>query len=329
MSPSAATVRDSRPLFSSIFNACPFSTCLQPSLSLLLPYRARPLCPPRLQACPIAGMRVMRDSDVPAVARLLNAYLSSFAMRPVLSEEEVAHWLLPRAGVIDSFVVDAATALAEERVRAAGLGLPEPAGPAAVHPASGCSVTDFVSFYHLPSSIIGHEKHKELRAVYSYYNVPGAAVAAAGAGASAAADAAKPASAEAGAGAGAADAEGAPAGAGGKKKGGKKEKAGGAAAAAVGHTLPVLMEAALVLAKEVRPAGAGSGLCDGQSAGMLRASCPCCWRVRHCRCVCAIVQPLPTVPPPPSPLASLPSPLCSATWTSSTPWTSWITTRAC
>ena len=32
-------------------------------------------------------------------------------------------------------------------------------------------VTDFCSFYHLPSSILKHDKHKTLFAVYSYYNV--------------------------------------------------------------------------------------------------------------------------------------------------------------
>lgn len=32
-------------------------------------------------------------------------------------------------------------------------------------------ITDFCSFYHLPSSIIGNDKHKKLNAVYSYYNV--------------------------------------------------------------------------------------------------------------------------------------------------------------
>ena len=32
-------------------------------------------------------------------------------------------------------------------------------------------VTDVCSFYHLPSSVIGHPKHSKLNAVYSYYNV--------------------------------------------------------------------------------------------------------------------------------------------------------------
>ncbi|KAF4736787.1 glycylpeptide N-tetradecanoyltransferase, partial [Perkinsus olseni] len=32
-------------------------------------------------------------------------------------------------------------------------------------------VTDFLSFYSLPSSVLGNDKHKTLYAAYSYYNV--------------------------------------------------------------------------------------------------------------------------------------------------------------
>ena len=34
-------------------------------------------------------------------------------------------------------------------------------------------ITDFVSFYSLPSTILRHEVHKILNVAYSYYNVPG------------------------------------------------------------------------------------------------------------------------------------------------------------
>ena len=65
-------------------------------------------------------------------------------MAPELNLEEFAHVLLPRAGVVNSYVrVDYETG----------------------------QVTDFCSFYHLPSSIIGHPKHSLLKAAYSYYNV--------------------------------------------------------------------------------------------------------------------------------------------------------------
>lgn len=59
-------------------------------------------------------------------------------------EEETRHWLLPREGVVYSFVVEN----------------PE------TH-----AVTDMCSFYHLPSSIIGHAKYETLHAAYSFYNV--------------------------------------------------------------------------------------------------------------------------------------------------------------
>lgn len=34
-------------------------------------------------------------------------------------------------------------------------------------------ITDLVSFYSLPSSILGHPKHTTLNAAYMYYTVPG------------------------------------------------------------------------------------------------------------------------------------------------------------
>lgn len=34
-------------------------------------------------------------------------------------------------------------------------------------------ITDLVSFYSLPSSVLKHETHKLLNVAYAYYNVPG------------------------------------------------------------------------------------------------------------------------------------------------------------
>jgi glycylpeptide N-tetradecanoyltransferase len=58
------------------------------------------------------------------------------------SEEELAHWIVPRDGVVDAFVVE------REGV-----------------------ITDFCSYYYLPSSILKHPKHTTLNAMYSFYNV--------------------------------------------------------------------------------------------------------------------------------------------------------------
>jgi glycylpeptide N-tetradecanoyltransferase len=58
------------------------------------------------------------------------------------SDEEVRHWLTPRQGVMESFVVQLD-------------------GP----------VTDFASFYVLPNTVVSHPVHKRLDIAYSFYNV--------------------------------------------------------------------------------------------------------------------------------------------------------------
>lgn len=92
----------------------------------------------------IPGFRQMASKDVPAVTKLLKEYHQKFKLVPLLNQEEVAHLILPREGVLNSYVVEDPT----------------------TH-----QVTDFCSFYHLPSTIIGNEKHKSLNAAYSFYNV--------------------------------------------------------------------------------------------------------------------------------------------------------------
>ena len=73
---------------------------------------------------------------------MLNEYLSKFKLRMHFSEAEVSHFLLPRNNVIYSYVVKDANK----------------------------EITDFFSFYNLPSSVLKHEEHKILNVAYSYYN---------------------------------------------------------------------------------------------------------------------------------------------------------------
>lgn len=88
----------------------------------------------------------MLPGDVPSACALLNGYLSTFALHPEFSEADFGHWLLPRPGVVDTFVLP--------------------------HPTTG-RVTDMLSFYHLPSTVIGNAKHTTLAAAYLYYYAPG------------------------------------------------------------------------------------------------------------------------------------------------------------
>merc|ERR550514_2310505 len=91
----------------------------------------------------LPGMREMEPRDVTRVYELITGYLKKFPLHPEFAADEVAHWMLPRDGVIYSWVRE------------------NPAG----------EVTDVCSFYSLPSTILGNDKYNLLKAAYSYWNV--------------------------------------------------------------------------------------------------------------------------------------------------------------
>jgi glycylpeptide N-tetradecanoyltransferase len=94
---------------------------------------------------PIEGIRPMVKKDVKMVQSLLSEYLQNFDVSFQFSKDEVAHFFLPRENVVFSYVVvDSKTN----------------------------EITDFISYYSLPSTIIGDEKYKTLYAAFSYYMVP-------------------------------------------------------------------------------------------------------------------------------------------------------------
>ena len=63
-------------------------------------------------------------------------------MHITFSEDEVAHFFLPLNGVMHSMLVEGDQG----------------------------EITDFISFYALNSSILGHEKYDKLYAAYAFYN---------------------------------------------------------------------------------------------------------------------------------------------------------------
>lgn len=72
--------------------------------------------------------------------------MKKFKLHIKFSADEIAHFFIPKEWVIESWVVeDPETKL----------------------------ITDFLSFYSLPSTVLRHETHKILNVAYSYYNVPG------------------------------------------------------------------------------------------------------------------------------------------------------------
>lgn len=89
------------------------------------------------------GFRQITKEDVPQAYKLLDKYLKTFKLSPVFTEEEFEHWFLPRNGVISAFVV------ADKKNK----------------------ITDLVSYYSLPSTVMNHPNHKVVRAAYAFYNV--------------------------------------------------------------------------------------------------------------------------------------------------------------
>ncbi|XP_039547098.1 glycylpeptide N-tetradecanoyltransferase 1b isoform X2 [Pimephales promelas] len=87
------------------------------------------------------GLRPMTVQDVQVVQALLKEHLKAFHLSPVLTLEDVEHWLLPQDGVIDTYVVESMTG----------------------------TVTDMVSFYTLPSTALNHPVHKDLKAACVLY----------------------------------------------------------------------------------------------------------------------------------------------------------------
>lgn len=88
------------------------------------------------------GFRRMKTEDIDATHKLLVEFLSRFDLAPYFTKEDFVHWFVPRPNIIDSFVVE-----------------------------NNNVITDFVSYYTLPSSVMHHPVHKSLKAAYSFYNV--------------------------------------------------------------------------------------------------------------------------------------------------------------
>ncbi|CAG9476172.1 glycylpeptide N-tetradecanoyltransferase, putative [Plasmodium vivax] len=90
----------------------------------------------------IKNMRLMKKKDVEGVHKLLGSYLEQFNLYAVFTKEEIAHWFLPIENVIYTYVNE-----------------------------ENGKIKDMISFYSLPSQILGNDKYSTLNAAYSFYNV--------------------------------------------------------------------------------------------------------------------------------------------------------------
>ncbi|XKL61243.1 hypothetical protein PGB90_008300 [Kerria lacca] len=91
----------------------------------------------------ISGFRKLVIDDVPNAHKLLHEYLKKFDLVPIFTEEEFRHWFVPQTGIVDTYVVEN----------------------------NNKEITDMVSFYTLPSTVMHHPVHRSIKAAYSYYNV--------------------------------------------------------------------------------------------------------------------------------------------------------------
>lgn len=90
----------------------------------------------------LPGIREMTKADVPAVTVALNQHLfANYKVHISFTEEEVEHFLLPQKAVVYSYLIK------DEQGR----------------------VTDFTSFYALPSSVLNHPEHSKIYAAYGFY----------------------------------------------------------------------------------------------------------------------------------------------------------------
>lgn len=100
----------------------------------------------------ILGIRECRKSDVPSATKLLNKYLQKFELKGIFEEEEFEHWFLPRKEIVNTYVVQVHSA---DKISGI-INL--------FHQNSSGEITDMISFYTLPSTIIGNQKYKTLKA---------------------------------------------------------------------------------------------------------------------------------------------------------------------
>lgn len=116
---------------------CGFSGAGKTPMGKLISQYALPAAPT------LAGVRPFESRDAPRLAELLSTYLEKFAFAPVFDHEDILHYFTHRQDILSCYVVENPT----------------------TH-----QIDAFTSFYSLPSSILGCEKHTRLNAAYSFYH---------------------------------------------------------------------------------------------------------------------------------------------------------------
>ena len=89
------------------------------------------------ESADVKGIREMTKEDLPRVFVLLTEYLKRFPVHFSFTEERFVHTFTPIKGILYSYVVES-----EDK-----------------------EITDFISFYYLPYSVITHPTIKEYKVI--------------------------------------------------------------------------------------------------------------------------------------------------------------------
>ncbi|KZT09671.1 N-myristoyl transferase [Laetiporus sulphureus 93-53] len=105
-----------------------------------------------------SGLREMEERDIPQVTELYAKYMSRFGMVHLMTEEEIGHLFLSGRGE-GSTHPDSWKAPREAQVVWAYV----------VEDPETRTITDYFSFYSLPSTVMNSDKHNLLKAAYLFY----------------------------------------------------------------------------------------------------------------------------------------------------------------
>ena len=95
----------------------------------------------------------------------------------MFTEEDFQHWFLPRDDIIDTYVVEKPACCYSQFVDSKSNKKQQSDNNGMLDSpskkdAAQTVLTDLVSFYTLPSTVMSHPTHNKLKAAYSFYNVP-------------------------------------------------------------------------------------------------------------------------------------------------------------
>jgi len=112
----------------------------------------------KLPAAPsMSGLREAEDRDIPELAALFTKCMERYSMVPIFNEQELQHQLLSGKGT--GKIGDGGAGRREGQVTWTYV----------VEDPQSHRITDFFSFYSLPSTVINNTKHPVLEAAYLYY----------------------------------------------------------------------------------------------------------------------------------------------------------------